>query len=316
MGTKRFLITEDEKREIMSLYNYKGLLQEQKNQPKEYTLDTIISLENSISARPELKLFPGTKFVLKFKNDGKPYLITDKSVISQYVASDTGRVFGDEDNIVDGKKNKAVVYYNCSTGKFGTKNNTSIKNIEGDYGSPEKMSWYAQPNQVAPFNNVCKTKQIVKTTDQVLINAKKCGFKTKAEYEAQNWACPSASPAEKEKIKKETLKIIYRERGGGGTGTKYQACTETYVKGCISDTIKKIQGCLGLSVDGKMGPNTVSAVSAKIGRSYFTDADVEKLCGGKVIDGGQDLEIPDSDQTKIEQPKPTSDQIEFGGEEY
>jgi hypothetical protein len=65
--------------------------------------------------------------------------------------------------------------------------------------------------------------------------------------------------------------------GGGGTGGGYKSCSGTYEKGCKSDVIAKVQGCLGLVTDGKFGPKTLAALSGK-GFSKFTDADVTKIC--------------------------------------
>lgn len=131
------------------------------NQPTEYTLDTTINLENNKSNFPELKLFPGSKFIIKYGPDNKPYLISEKQITAQYANSDTGEIYGDQNNSNEsvGKKNKAFVYYSCSLGKFYTRKNTTVTEIYGNYGSPEKMFWYAQPNQVQPFSNVCKTKK-------------------------------------------------------------------------------------------------------------------------------------------------------------
>ena len=66
------------------------------------------------------------------------------------------------------------------------------------------------------------------------------------------------------------------KKSGGGTGG-YKACSGTYEKGCKSDTIAKVQGCLGLVSDGKFGPKTLAALSAK-GFTTFKDADVTKIC--------------------------------------
>ena len=75
------------------------------------------------------------------------------------------------------------------------------------------------------------------------------------------------TPEDQEKNKKKT--------GGGGGG--YTPCTGTYQKGCKSDIIAKVQGCLGLVTDGKFGPKTQAALSSK-GFTTFTDADVTKIC--------------------------------------
>ena len=75
-----------------------------------------------------------------------------------------------------------------------------------------------------------------------------------------------------------------QKKGGGGSGKGggsktggYKPCSGTYSKGCKSDTIAKVQGCLGLVTDGKFGPKTQAALSGK-GFTTFTDADVTKIC--------------------------------------
>ena len=82
----------------------------------------------------------------------------------------------------------------------------------------------------------------------------------------------------------ENLEQAKKEGGGGGnsgggkrTGGGYKPCSGTYSKGCKSDTIAKVQGCLGLVTDGKFGPKTQAALSGK-GFTTFTDDDVTKIC--------------------------------------
>jgi len=74
--------------------------------------------------------------------------------------------------------------------------------------------------------------------------------------------------------------------GGGKTGVVYKECTGTYKKGCKSETIRKVQGCLGLSADGKFGSGTEGAIFKKLNKKEFTDADVATLCAGKSTGGG------------------------------
>lgn len=69
--------------------------------------------------------------------------------------------------------------------------------------------------------------------------------------------------------------------------SSYTACSGTYKKGCKSDVINKVQGCLNadttlnldqkLVPDGKFGPKTQAALTKK-GFTTFTDADVDKIC--------------------------------------
>jgi hypothetical protein len=69
-------------------------------------------------------------------------------------------------------------------------------------------------------------------------------------------------------------------KGGGSKTGGYKPCSGTYSKGCKSDTIAKVQGCLGLVTDGKFGPKTLAALSGK-GFTTFTDTDVTKICQSK-----------------------------------
>jgi hypothetical protein len=71
-------------------------------------------------------------------------------------------------------------------------------------------------------------------------------------------------------------------------GTKYIPCSGTYYKTCYSPVIEKVQRCLGFTgsrpyyIDGKFGPTTAAALKAK-GYTTFTDADVNKICGGTEV---------------------------------
>jgi hypothetical protein len=58
----------------------------------------------------------------------------------------------------------------------------------------------------------------------------------------------------------------------------YKDCAGSYSFGCKADAIAKVQGCLGLVADGKFGPKTQAALTAK-GFTSFTDAEVDKICG-------------------------------------
>jgi hypothetical protein len=60
----------------------------------------------------------------------------------------------------------------------------------------------------------------------------------------------------------------------------YKLCSGTYSFGCKtspSGPIGVVQGCLGLTTDGKFGPKTKTALSGK-GFTTFTDKDVDKIC--------------------------------------
>jgi hypothetical protein len=66
--------------------------------------------------------------------------------------------------------------------------------------------------------------------------------------------------------------------GGRPTTGGYKPCAGSYSFGCKADAIATVQGCLGLTTDGKFGPKTQAALKAK-GYESFTDAEVDKICG-------------------------------------
>ena len=106
--------------------------------------------------------------------------------------------------------------------------------------------------------------------------------------------------------KKEEEKVIdytqeKKKASGGGTGggtgggsKPKNECKGTYSMGCITPEVGEAQQCLkddGLypyRVDNKFGSKTRDAVKAKIGKTYFTDADLQTICKTKKGGGGDD----------------------------
>jgi hypothetical protein len=88
----------------------------------------------------------------------------------------------------------------------------------------------------------------------------------------------------------------------------YKDCVGTYQKGCKSDVIEKVQGCLNddkklnldpkLVIDGKFGSKTKDALVQK-GFSTFTDSDVEKICKTKLPDDEYVISADDEDTDDI-----------------
>jgi hypothetical protein len=107
------------------------------------------------------------------------------------------------------------------------------------------------------------------TDEEKLRKAKACGHNSWEEYKKSNWSCTKNKKTEKEitptptPVKKSQFKV----------------CTGTYSVGCKSQVIRKAQGCLGITADGLFGPETKGAIVAKLGKSAFTDADVNTICG-------------------------------------
>jgi hypothetical protein len=107
--------------------------------------------------------------------------------------------------------------------------------------------------------------------------------------------------------------------GGGSTttpnpnpsptgGMSWKDCYGTYQKGCKSDVIEKVQGCLNddkklnldpkLVIDGKFGSKTKDALVQK-GFSTFTDSDVEKICKKQLPDDEYVISADDEDTDDI-----------------
>lgn len=76
----------------------------------------------------------------------------------------------------------------------------------------------------------------------------------------------------------------------------YKVCEGTYTKGCYSETIKKIQSCLGLVADGKFGPKTQAALESVGFANGFKDSDVDTICKAESMpEPDMDLPTPDDD---------------------
>ena len=88
----------------------------------------------------------------------------------------------------------------------------------------------------------------------------------------------------------------------------YRECFGTYQKGCKSDVIEKVQGCLNddkklnldpkLVTDGKFGSKTKDALVQK-GFSTFTDSDVKDICKTQLPDDEYVVSVDDEEGDDI-----------------
>lgn len=113
--------------------------------------------------------------------------------------------------------------------------------------------------------------------------------------------------------KKDSEPVIdYTKKGGGGTGNNNTSnktgngspvssgwnttCKGTYSMGCNTPEVGQAQQCLKdanlypYKVDNKFGKLTRDAVKSKIGKSSFTDADLQTICKAKEGSGGNDFD--------------------------
>ena len=92
-----------------------------------------------------------------------------------------------------------------------------------------------------------------------------------------------------------------KKKGGGGnvppvSSSWNTTCKGTYSMGCNTPEVGQAQQCLKdanlypYRVDNKFGKLTRNAVNAKIGKSSFTDADLQTICKAKEGSGGNDFD--------------------------
>jgi hypothetical protein len=86
--------------------------------------------------------------------------------------------------------------------------------------------------------------------------------------------------------KEENPKKDEKKRDNSKTSS-YKSCSGTYSYGCKANAIAEVQGCLGLTTDGKFGPKTKAALSGK-GFTTFTDKDITKICSTTTIEKPKD----------------------------
>ena len=136
------------------------------------------------------------------------------------------------------------------------------------------------------------------TNDEKLNKAKACGHNSWEEYKNSKWSCTKKNLTNDEKLNKakacghnswDAYKkanwSCTKKQGGGGQRryrSQFKECSGTYSVGCKSEVIRKVQGCLGITTDGLFGSRTKNAINAKIGKTSFTDADVNTICGTTV----------------------------------
>jgi hypothetical protein len=74
-------------------------------------------------------------------------------------------------------------------------------------------------------------------------------------------------------------------------GGKWRKCSGTYSRGCYETEqdgpIHQVQTCIGTTSDGKFGSKTEADLKQKTGKTSFTDADVEAICGGSNEDNSE-----------------------------
>ena len=155
MNIKKILISEQEKKDILSMYGVNdSLIDEQVKSPvgiPSYTIQSeSYSLENAKggTSNNELKFFKGTKFVQKINKQGKPYLITQATTV-QLPQTLTGKINGQA---------TASVMYNCATGKFSLTNVKNIKTPSVQF-QDKSQNWYDQEKTLtAQLTKVCQYK--------------------------------------------------------------------------------------------------------------------------------------------------------------
>lgn len=92
----------------------------------------------------------------------------------------------------------------------------------------------------------------------------------------------SKIPKEDE-VKKDETKKDETKKDETKKVSQYKSCPDTFPinKFCKNDTIRKVQGCLGIKADGAFGPATQAALEGKgLAGTQITQDSVDKACGG------------------------------------
>lgn len=120
----------------------------------------------------------------------------------------------------------------------------------------------------------------VPTPEEKQKKAEKCGHSTWDEYKNSGWKCEKSKtdPDDDDDITPSPGPTSYRDCTAGGSYTI--GCTDT------EGIIKKVQGCIGVTPDGKFGPKTEAALYSKVKKNTFTKDEVDGICSGKLDDQG------------------------------
>lgn len=198
------------------------------------------------------------------------------STLGFMAGTDEDKLYDTFRRISDGTSSDVCALYKRYTSTRGE----LYEDLDSDMDSPDEWEQIYRPmrNCVEDSllelqkHNPCKTGEVldpktntcVKLTlsdNEKLRKAKTCGHNSWEEYKKSNWSCLKKGNKNQKK------------------STQFKVCTGTYSVGCKSQVIRKAQGCLGITADGLFGPETKGAVVAKLGKSAFTDADINTICG-------------------------------------
>jgi len=78
--------------------------------------------------------------------------------------------------------------------------------------------------------------------------------------------------------------------------SQYRSCPDTFpiAQFCKNETVRKVQGCLGITADGKFGPNTKTALEGKgLSGTSITQDTVNKVCNNNTSQVNPDVEDVD-----------------------
>ena len=172
---------------------------------------------------------------------------------------------GSSINFINENKNLASNGSNCSENAikvFHTNMFTEINGTGSAGGTPEGFAGVVQGrvDENPSWNKYycdCMTPKNYKQLGLDTTNTKFNGFQ--AAWKKQ-LGCVAAKP-----------KTQWVTTCDGSEGKPFK-------KLCKSETVRKVQGCLGIKADSYFGSGTATAVKNKLGRDYFTNQDINTLC--------------------------------------
>ena len=166
----------------------------------------------------------------------------------------------------------------------------TTKDITTFYGKYACDLAWAKNNTYCPTYDKCTT-DIKQITDQGYTRVKQEYYSTLSTgtYDKQTYIC-KANNKNSYFAKKKTDTTPVVDPVVVTPGGKYRDCTGgPYSKGC-TDTegiIRKVQGCIGTTVDGRFYTNTENALISKTGKNTFKKEDVTTICSGTSPEGEQ-----------------------------
>jgi hypothetical protein len=181
---------------------------------------------------------------------------------------------------------------NCTSKGFTDKKSSS--NVKPVWFESDVVNYEYCQDGIGSNQRYYRKKKTVTPTltpEEKLKRAKKCGHSTWDEYKNSGWKCKESKPDPDGDVTPTPSPVTGRYRDCTG-GPYTIGCTDT------EGIIRKVQGCLGTTVDGKFWVKTEEALNTKTDKNSFTKEEADEICSGKLDDKGSSGKLDDKGSTK------------------